>query len=240
MKTSININDIVEFELTEYGAEILNEKIKQLKANYPQVKSFRGMEDFWPGQVVRKQLWSVIEDFGNYTSLGLDSFCRGGTMVFEFNRKDGCFSTNIMKYLNTKMIQRFTSNLSNLLSDVQLSRHDVEITISDLKSCAAPGLPYWYRERETLKKQYVWFSSLQKEVKSSEVFTHSTLQKMEVAVTNLINIAETDVVLERNQHTKCCRGNTSRKTIRHLKQKIVKLVELQQAIRKQKSISGGI
>ena len=141
-----------------------------------------------------------------------------------------------MKYLNTKMIQRFTSNLSNLLFDVHLSRYEVEITISDLKSWACTSLPYWYKERETFKKQYVWLASLQKDVKISNVLEHSTLQKMEVVVARLINTTQSDKARVVKKYIKC-RRNKYLNSIEEFKKKIAKLVELQQAIRKQKSIS---
>ena len=83
MKIEININEVVEFELTEYGAKILNDKDEWYRTKYPQIKSFRDKEYYVEGQLLKRQLWTVMQDFGEHTSLGLETFCKNATITFE-------------------------------------------------------------------------------------------------------------------------------------------------------------
>ena len=83
MKIEININEVVEFELTAYGAKILNDKNEWYRTKYPQVKSLQEKEYYVEGQHLKRQLWSVMQDFGEYTKLGLETFCKNATITFE-------------------------------------------------------------------------------------------------------------------------------------------------------------
>ena len=83
MKIEININEVVEFELTAYGAKILNDKNEWYRTKYPQIKSFRDKEYSVEGQLLKRQLWTVMQDFGEHTSLGLETFCKNATITFE-------------------------------------------------------------------------------------------------------------------------------------------------------------
>ena len=83
MKIEININEVVEFELTAYGAKILNDKNEWYRTKYPQVMSFQEKEYYIERQLLKRQLWSVMQDFGEHTSLGLETFCKNATITFE-------------------------------------------------------------------------------------------------------------------------------------------------------------
>ena len=83
MKIEININEVVEFELTSYGAKILNDKNEWYRTKYPQVESFQEKEDYVEGQLLKRQLWTVMQDFGKHTSLGLETFCKNAIIAFE-------------------------------------------------------------------------------------------------------------------------------------------------------------
>lgn len=83
MKIEININEVVEFELTAYGARLLNDKNEWYRTKYPQLKSFLEKEYYLEGQLLKRQLWSVMQDFGQHTSLGLETFCKNATITFE-------------------------------------------------------------------------------------------------------------------------------------------------------------
>ena len=83
MKIEININEVVEFELTAYGAKILNDKNEWYRTKYPQVESFQEKEYYVEGQLLKRQLWTVMQDFGEHTSLGLETFCKNAIIAFE-------------------------------------------------------------------------------------------------------------------------------------------------------------
>ena len=82
-KIELNINEHVEFELTEYGAKILNDKNNWYAYNYPGVKAFQGKPEHKPGEMMKMQLWDVMNKFGEHTSLGLETFCKNATITFE-------------------------------------------------------------------------------------------------------------------------------------------------------------
>lgn len=83
MKIEFNINNYVEFELTEYGAKILNERDEAYATSYPLVQAFKNKPLYIEGQQMKMQLWNVISTFGEHTSLGLQTFCKNATIVLE-------------------------------------------------------------------------------------------------------------------------------------------------------------
>lgn len=82
-KIEFNINNYVEFELTEYGAKILNDRDEFYATEYPEVLSFQNKPKHIEGQTMRMQLWDVISIFGEYTVRGLEAFCKNATIVLE-------------------------------------------------------------------------------------------------------------------------------------------------------------
>ena len=60
MKFQANINDTVEVVLTATGAKIYNEKWK-----------YFGGVDKKEGDILRAQLWSLFQDFGEHMYLGM-------------------------------------------------------------------------------------------------------------------------------------------------------------------------
>ena len=83
MQIEFNINNYVEFELTEYGAKILNDLDELYTSEYPHVKSFQNKPLKVEGEKKRMQLWDVISTFGEHTSLGLETFCKNATITLE-------------------------------------------------------------------------------------------------------------------------------------------------------------
>ena len=82
-KIEFNINNYVEFELTEYGAKILNDLDELYASEYLHVKSFQNKPLKVEGEKKRMQLWDVISTFGEHTSLGLETFCKNATITLE-------------------------------------------------------------------------------------------------------------------------------------------------------------
>lgn len=83
MKIEFNINNYVEFELTEYGAKILNDLDELYASEYLHVKSFQNKTPKVEGEKKRMQLWDVISTFGEHTDLGSMTFCKNATIVLE-------------------------------------------------------------------------------------------------------------------------------------------------------------
>lgn len=83
MKIEFNINNYVEFELTEYGAKILNNRNKAYAEAHPHLDFFQNKPAYIEGQQMKMQLWSVMQDFGEHTSLGLETFCKNDTIILE-------------------------------------------------------------------------------------------------------------------------------------------------------------
>lgn len=83
MKIEFNINNYVEFELTEYGAKILNDKRQKYIDAYPNIELFRETKIVKAGDLHRMQLHGMISTFGEHTSLGLETFCKNATIVLE-------------------------------------------------------------------------------------------------------------------------------------------------------------
>ena len=145
---------------------------------------------------------------------------------------------NTMKYMTNQMLQRFMSNMATKLTLCQLSRFEVEDEIAFCKQDARfwKHLPFWYKEREILKKKYLALSSLQQEVKYNYL-SHSRLQRMEKAVTGFISFQECECNWAYYDYLENRYDPFYRNKSKQAKQKLKKLVELQQAIRKQKSIT---
>lgn len=153
---------------------------------------------------------------------------------------------NTMEYMTNQMLQRFTSNMANVLSVLNINRIDNENEIQRIKETQQylDELPGWYDLRDYYTKQYIKYSSVQslvKKVISGKIrMTPGILQKMEKIVTEWIFTAQIDVdfahqdYLE-NRHD-VCSGHYSNRH-KHIKKKLAKLVALQQAIRKQKQIT---
>lgn len=78
MKIEFNINNYVEFELTETG----------VKAMYEEDDNYRGYtwfvhKDYHEGQKVRMPMWKMISLFGNCTNIGYETFCKNAIIVLE-------------------------------------------------------------------------------------------------------------------------------------------------------------
>lgn len=83
MQIEFNINNYVEFELTEYGAKILNDRDVYYAGIYPGVKAFQNKKTHVEGEIKKMQLWDVMSTFGEHTCLGLETFCKNATIVLE-------------------------------------------------------------------------------------------------------------------------------------------------------------
>ena len=141
-----------------------------------------------------------------------------------------------MQYMTNQMMQRFMSNMTNTLSSVQLARADIEGDIEEYKNNGNKFLPYLYLERQVLEETYVKYAAIQEHMKRGFV-GHSSLQRMEKVVTywlchqqDMCRFAYQDYLA--NRYDTFYRNRT-----KQAKKKLAKLVELQQAIRKQKRIT---
>lgn len=151
-----------------------------------------------------------------------------------------------MEYMTNRMLQRFTSNMANVLSILNTNRIDNENEILTIKQTQEylDEIPGWYDLRDFYTKQYIKYSSIQslvKKVISGKLrMSQGILQKMEKIVTECIFTAQIDVDFARqdyleNRHDVCCGHYSNRH--KQAKKKLAKLVELQQAIRKQKQMT---
>ena len=75
-----NINNYVEFELTEYGAKILNDRNEWYEQAYPNIKVFQNNSNHAEGQTMKMQLWDVVDTFGDRAGLGMETFCKNATI----------------------------------------------------------------------------------------------------------------------------------------------------------------
>lgn len=146
-----------------------------------------------------------------------------------------------MKYLTKSLMQRFMSYMSEQLCFIQETRYDIEEEITYYKGKAVyPECQmYLYSQREYEANKYKKASKIQTIVKRvyacNFCIPDNYLQKMEKVVTAWINDAEWQKYYahQDNRYDTFYRNKT-----KQAKQRLAKLVELQQAIRKQKSISG--
>ena len=159
----------------------------------------------------------------------------------KFNRKE-----NTMKYMTNQMLQRFMSNMSTMLSATHANRAAIE---GEIKFCKESelfkdGLPAWYSAREEDRKLWLKMEYIQWTVKSyhrnSIPLLKTILQRMEKVVTEWINDAHFWIEHNKEQF-KDSRGGENGKywynQMQSSKKKLAKLVELQQAIRKQKRVT---
>lgn len=75
-----NINNYVEFELTAFGAKVLNERYDCYAKAHPNVKIFQNKPKHVEGETMKMQLWHVADTFGEYTGLGMETFCKDATI----------------------------------------------------------------------------------------------------------------------------------------------------------------
>ena len=145
---------------------------------------------------------------------------------------------NTMEYMTNQMLQRFMSHMASQLTKIQITRKEVEDEIKFCKSDARfwEHLPFWYGERQIFRNDYVKFSKLQQEVKYNYL-SNPRLQRMEKVVTKLIELAQLDKEWAYEDYLLNQYDPFYRKCSKQAKQKLKKLVELQHAIRKQKSIT---
>lgn len=82
-KIEFDINNYVEFELTEYGAKILNDRNEAYAEAHPHVEIFQNKSAHFEGQQMKMQLWNVMSTFGEWASIGCLPFCKNATIVLE-------------------------------------------------------------------------------------------------------------------------------------------------------------
>ena len=143
-----------------------------------------------------------------------------------------------MKYMTNKMMQRFMSHMAANLRNIQAYRKETEEQILWEKDLNAEQktMSYWYNFRQKDKIAYVKNSQLQEMCKRGFV-DHSTLQKMEKVVTTWIVQQQAGCEFAYEQYLDNRYDPFYRNKSKQTKKKLAKLVELQQAIRKQKSIT---
>lgn len=74
----ININDSVRVVLTGYGAELYNKFFAQF--NYPASYDFKTYKS---GEVLKTQLWCIMEIFGSNTHLGMKGIFEDNIIELE-------------------------------------------------------------------------------------------------------------------------------------------------------------
>lgn len=153
------------------------------------------------------------------------------TLPKKFNRKE-----NTMQYMTNKMLQRFMSHMTTTLSLIQLARQEIEEDIRNGKCEGNNLLLYHYKERKIFREDYLKYSSLQEHIKRGFV-GHSGLQRMEKVVTMWISNQQDICSWTYEDYLENRYDPFYRNKSKQAKKKLEKLVELQQAIRKQKSIT---
>lgn len=149
----------------------------------------------------------------------------------NFNQKE-----NTMQYMTNQMMQRFMSNMTNTLSLVQLARTDIEAEIEEYKNSGNKFLQYLYLERQMFKETYVKYAAIQEHVKIGFI-GHRTLQKMEKIVTHWLVNQQQECQFAYEDYLENRYDTFYRNRTKQAKKKLAKLVELQQAIRKQKCVT---
>lgn len=148
-----------------------------------------------------------------------------------------------MKYLTKSLMQRFMSHMSEQLSFIQDAREDAE---AEIRYCKA-NFNYYdittlYKLREKEAEYYKKASHIQTVVKRFYVYNfsipHNYLQKMEKVVTDWLKAVEWQKYYTHQNYLDNRYDTFYRNKTKQAKQRLAKLVELQQAIRKQKSLSG--
>lgn len=145
-----------------------------------------------------------------------------------------------MKYMTEQLMQRFTSNMATMLRAVQGDREMDESQIKYFKESESKyrteALGQWYTLREFDKKDYIKLSSLQSNIKRG-FLTKPILQKMEKVVTIWLRHQQEEVLFSYENYLDNRYNNLYRNRTKQEKKKLAKLVELQQAIRKEKSVN---
>lgn len=140
-------------------------------------------------------------------------------------------------YLTNALRQRFMSNMSTKLSVIHSEREVIEEDIISAKKQGnksyLEAVYYW---RTVDKQAYVRNSALQAHVKRC-FLSHSVLQQMEKVVTLWINLQQSEAQYAYEDYLDNRYDPFYRNRSKQAKQKLAKLVELQQAIRKQKRIT---
>lgn len=146
-----------------------------------------------------------------------------------------------MKYLTKSLMQRFMSHMSEQLSFIQDARVDTE---AEIRYCKA-NFNYYdmatlYKWREKEAEHYKKASDIQMAVKNFYAcnfsIPHNYLQKMEKVVTAWIKAAEWQKYYAHQDYLDNRYDTFYRNKTKQAKQRLAKLVELQQAIRKQKAV----
>lgn len=150
----------------------------------------------------------------------------------NFDKKE-----NTMEYMTNRMLQRFMSHMTTTLANIQMIREDLK---EEIATTERPVSTWTYKTWELWLKNdretYIRNSKLQKKVKDREI-TQATLQQMEKVVTNWIVDKQSCVQWAYEEYLENRYDPFYRNKSKQAKQKLKKLVELQQAIRKQKSIT---
>ena len=71
-----NINNYVEFELTEYGAKVLQHREDTVSMRFLK----REKKQYIEGQTMKMPMWEMIGTFGEHTGLGMKTFCKEVTI----------------------------------------------------------------------------------------------------------------------------------------------------------------
>lgn len=149
----------------------------------------------------------------------------------NFNRKG-----NTMKYMTNQIMQRFMSQMAKELSIIQYNRAMIQYDIVyEAKECGKSSKTL-RDHRDLLRDMYTHRSTIQQRVKRGFV-GHRTLQKMEKVITRWINYSQEDLKYIYEEYLENRYDTFYRNRTKQAKQKLAKLVELQQAIRKQKRIT---
>lgn len=147
-----------------------------------------------------------------------------------------------MKYLTKSLMQRFMSHMSEQLSFIQDARVDVEAEIRYGKNFYDYDMATLYKWREKEAEHYKKASKIQMVVKRvyacNFCIPDKYLQKMEKVVTAWIKAAEWQKYYAHQDYLDNRYDTFYGNKTKQAKQRLAKLVELQQAIRKQKSLSG--
>lgn len=145
-----------------------------------------------------------------------------------------------MKYLTKSLMQRFMSHMSEQLSFIQDARVDTEAEISYCKNFYDYDMATLYKWREKEAEHYKKASDIQMAVKRSYAYNfsipHNYLQKMEKVVTDWIKAAEWQKYYAHQDYLDNRYDAFYRNKTKQAKQRLARLVELQQAIRKQKAV----
>ena len=148
-----------------------------------------------------------------------------------------------MEYMTNQMMQRFMSHMSTMLSAIHENRASIEDEIKFCKESELlkDELPAWYAARESEKKLWLKMEYIQWQVKTAYSyrlpFPQSDLQQMEKVVTNWLAEAQLDVLFTYYDYLENRYDTFYHNRTEQAKKKLAKLVELQQAIRKQKRIT---